>query len=368
MKKIGTISLNINTDDLNYGAILHSYAFQQVLKRYPNIDTEIIDYKGPELCKLNLKYPTLGYIKQRNWYLTVLSLIRFISHAKRFQKFKSFQRKMLEVSTLQYDQDTLAKAVLDYDTVVCESDVIWASGITQPGLDPALFLALPSMLNKKRVAYSASMANGAYTRNEELDFQTYLKGFSAISCRESYAAKYVSKLTGMKADWVLDPVMLLDTADYDKLHLKPIIKQPYILLYFPIEWNRNVVNVVKAYAKKKGLKLVELSRYPWDKMSHKTITDAGVEEFLSLIKYANVVFSNSFHAVCFSILYKKDFYAFSRRTGKKIEDFCNRLDLGERFVQGEFVEKDSINYDLVYKQLRELKKASIDYIEKNIID
>ena len=43
--KVGTLSLNINTDDLNYGAMLHSWAFQQVLKQQECVQsTEIIDY------------------------------------------------------------------------------------------------------------------------------------------------------------------------------------------------------------------------------------------------------------------------------------------------------------------------------------
>ena len=41
---IGTLSLNINTHDLNYGAMLHSWAFQQFLIKKYAVRTEVIDY------------------------------------------------------------------------------------------------------------------------------------------------------------------------------------------------------------------------------------------------------------------------------------------------------------------------------------
>lgn len=36
--KVGTISLNINAPDFNYGAMLHSWAFQQFLKKLDCVD------------------------------------------------------------------------------------------------------------------------------------------------------------------------------------------------------------------------------------------------------------------------------------------------------------------------------------------
>ena len=47
---IGTISINFNAPDFNYGAILHSWAFQQYLIKSGLAEkTEIIDFKMPKV-------------------------------------------------------------------------------------------------------------------------------------------------------------------------------------------------------------------------------------------------------------------------------------------------------------------------------
>jgi len=128
------------------------------------------------------------------------------------------------------------------------------------------------------------------------------------------------------------------------------------------------VKFVKEYAKKRKLKVVELSRYPWEVFRHKTILDAGIEDFLSLIANAEVVFSNSFHAVCFSLLFEKEFYAFSRKTGRKIEDICNVVGLDNRFITSNgYICTEKINWEDINKNLDNCRQHSLRFIERNIV-
>ena len=367
MKRIGVISLNINTDDLNYGALLHSYAFQQFLSRYNGIYSEIIDYKGPSIEVQNLKYPTLSLLIKKKYYVAMMSVLRFFSHAKRYEKFKTFIEEYCIISNTSYNQKALDEDELDYDIVVCESDVIWSPNITQPGFDKAFFLASESMKKKRRVAYAASLANALFSAEQEKEFISLLSNVESISCRESYAAEYVHQLVGRDVACVLDPVLLLKDEDYSKFIKERIIDEPYILLYLPIEYNRTTVKKVRRYAKEKGLRIIEVSSYPFDMIHHKVIRDAGIEEFLSLIKNAEIVISNSFHAVCFSVIFKKEFYAFTRKTGRKIEDICTRLGLEDRFVKNELIERPAIDYDEINLRLERYREESINYIEKKII-
>lgn len=189
------------------------------------------------------------------------------------------------------------------------------------------------MEKKHKVSYAASMANAELTTKQEEELKELVKDLDVISCRETYSAKKVERLRGRKVWCVVDPVLLLDKDDYIPLLENTKNKKRYVLLYMPIQYNVKIVIQVRQYAKKHGLKIIEISEYPFDRILHKTIRDASVGEFLGLIKNAEVVFSNSFHAVCFSIIFKKDFYVFSRRTGRKIEDICTRLDLNDRFIK-----------------------------------
>lgn len=366
--KIGTISLNINTDDLNYGAILHSFAFQKVLDSL-HVQNEIIDYVTPSLEKHNLKYPTLNYLKRRKYYLTLTSLLRIRSHAVRYEKFKRFQKENLRVSALAYSLASLSNANLEYDTVVCESDVIWAPSFFAGSFDPAFFLALPSMKSMYKASYAASMANADLSAQQIKELYNLIKGIDAISVRETYARDLIQKNYNLPVECVLDPTLLLSQEDYSKITAKKLVKEPYVLLYFPLGYSTKIIRIVREYAKNKNLKVVECSRYPWDKVFHETILDAGVEEWLSLIKHAETIFSNSFHAACFSMIFEKDFYAFSRKTGRKIGDLCCRVGHGieERYITDDFKVASPINYKEVNQQLERLRTHSLNFIMKNIL-
>ena len=96
----------------------------------------------------------------------------------------------------------------------------------------------------------------------------------------------------------------------------------------------------------------------------KCIGDAGIEEFLSAINYADVVFTNSFHAICFSILFNVQFYAFSRAYAGKVKDICKVFGLENRFfVDDNFVEQKLIDYEEVNMRYEQLKEHSIHWLE-----
>ena len=63
--KAGIISLNINTEDLNHGAMLHSWAFQTYLKTRQGLDSEIIDYTTPRAYGMDLRHPVWCHLKNK---------------------------------------------------------------------------------------------------------------------------------------------------------------------------------------------------------------------------------------------------------------------------------------------------------------
>lgn len=332
--RVATLSLNINTHDLNYGALLHGWATQQVLRRMEGVtETTVIDYLPPLVEHMNRKYPQLYYLGQRRFKTCVTSSLRIVSHARKYEKFQQFIAKNMTVTPKQYTQKTLNEATLDYDAIVCESDVIWSPHMFRGKFDRAFFMALDSMKDKRRIAYAASLGNGDLTQAQKEEFRQLLRSVDEISVRERFAVGFVRRYTDKPVAHVVDPVLLLRAEDYRGILAPRKVKQPYALIYFPLEYNAGIIRQAKQYARDRGLRVVELSRYPWDRLlCDEVYTDAGPEEFLSLIAGAEVVFSNSFHAVCFSLLFEREFFAFTRKTGKKIADICQLVGLPDRFV------------------------------------
>lgn len=363
--KIGTISININTINHNYGAILHSWAFQQVLLKYfDNIETELIDYIPRYMENANQKYPVLSYYK-KGLRDTLLWTIYAYSNAKKYNKVKPFIEENFIKTAKTYDESSLEKANLDYDVLICESDVIWDPNHYDSGFEKAFFLALDSMKDKKRISYAASLGNAEFTEAEKNEYIELLKNVDYISVREKYAAEFTANLIPEQVEYVLDPTLLLDENDYCHITHDRIIKEKYLLIYFPLEYNEKLIKQAIEYAKMNGLKVVEISRYIWNKFRHKVYDTASVEEFLSLIKYAEVIFTNSFHGVCFSVVFEKEFYAFTRKTGKKIRDICDTFELMDRFSEdGIFRECSPIDYEIVNSILNKKRKQSMQYLRK----
>lgn len=360
---IGTLSLNINTHDLNYGAMLHSWAFQQFLIKKYAVRTEVIDYITIIFEDKNLKYPFIDSLKNCKFRDFILQIIKTKNHCIRYNKFRSFISNNFIVSKKQYTQKSLNDSTLNYDTIICESDVIWSLDFFQGEFDKSFFCALDSMKETKNIIYAASMANAYLNKEKETELKILLENLKYISCRESYATEYVEKLINRKIEHVLDPTLLLSEEDYTAITAPRQIQEKYLLIYMPVGNNKLVVDSAELYAKKHNLKIIEISSSLRNIFRHKVIADAGIEEFLSFIKNAEIIFSDSFHAVCFSIIFKKQFYAFSRNTGKKIEDICNEFNLSNRFISNKFIENKNIDYKDVYVILNKKREKSIQYLD-----
>lgn len=67
--------------------------------------------------------------------------------------------------------------------------------------------------------------------------------------------------------------------------------------------------------------------------------------------------------MCFSIIFKKQFYAFSRKYAGKVRDICKIFDLSNRYFEDDnFIEQKKINYNEVYKKYKKMQKESQDWI------
>lgn len=367
--RIGTLSLNINTEDLNYGALLHSWAFVAFLEKNSMAENvEVIDYLTPQLEQFNRKHPVFSYIKMRRWRSAIKLMFSFLSYKKRLIKFEDFIETNMKISPKTYTRERLLNSQLDYDCLICESDVIWSPRFFKGKLDDTFFLALDSMKEKKKIIYAASTANADFKDDELMAFRKLIQFPDYVSCRENYGAALIKQCGRKDVVTVVDPVLLLDKEDYKEITANRLIDKKYLLLYIPLNYDSRYQKAAHNYAKKHGLKVVEISYYTWHSFFHKVMPDVGIQEFLSLIKNAEVVFTNSFHAVCFACLFHRQFYAFDRKTGRKTKDLCERLGLLQNYMEiDHFHECDDIDFVQVDQRLQNERMESVRWLENAII-
>lgn len=366
--KAGIISINLHTRKLNYGAVLHSWYFRQLLRtRYGFDDCEIVDYLTPEMEKEDVR---ASFAKEMSGkYPGPLSVPVRLAFNRRFKKFERFFGKHMRVSEKQYTHAAFGGDRLPYDMLFFESDVIWSPHYFNGSFDPAYFGAFPAMQGMKKIVYSASMGDAMLDDAHRSALKDLLRYPDAISMRETYATQLVSALTDKPVCDVVDPVLLADEADFDPITAKRLVKEDYVLVYFPIKPNKFTRDCALKYAAKRGLKVVEVSDRPYDFRFCRTFASAGIEEFVSLVRNASAVFCNSLHGVCLSLVFHKEFYACERNGGMKYLDLCRKFGLEERYVvKDAYRELEPINWEKTENIRRGLRENSLKWLDSAIKD
>ncbi|MBO7214972.1 MAG: polysaccharide pyruvyl transferase family protein, partial [Clostridia bacterium] len=337
-KKVGIVTVHKNT---NYGANLQVFASYKYLNGL-GFDCKIVDYTIPEHEKSNYLF---SWLKQswdgetnksfsRKIKLGIALILSANWKRKRLKSFRSFRKN--EVRLTKTVNEIADVNSLDIDTVVCGSDQIWNPDIIG-SINPMFFGDIRGIKNK--IAYAPSVGKEKYIDSDELKVKNLLEKLDYISVREEDTAKYLSTLTDKKIETVCDPVFLLDKIEYDKVLSKRKIKGDYVLLYSVIH-NEELTRVAQDYAAKRGLKLVEICSAKEKGAKHKQILTYGPAEFLSALKYAKTIFTNSFHGTAFSLIFEKDFYVFNNKSrGSIITNVLSKAGALERLISSN-VESD----------------------------
>jgi len=354
----------------NYGASLQEYALLKFLSDN-GFNTQTINYT-PDYLSGHFNFLAVENPKWKKNFLTKLIYVLLkapvkLSNYPRKISFDQFHKKYIKETDQNYkNYEQLKNNPPTADYYICGSDQIW-NPIFQNGKDPSFYLTFVPE-NKKKISYAASFATESIPNYLTNFVKTNINNLDAVSVREESGNNILRNLGITKAKTVLDPVFLLDQNQWDELIDKPL-EENYILIY-DFENNPLIKNIAQSLKNKFNLKIITLNKninYADKKYYHK-----GPKEFLSLIKYADYVLANSFHAVAFSIIFKKIFFVFNRKIkiNTRMRDLLELLDLREcminNFENYKALSDKKINYDKVYGILDDRIKFSKEFLLNNI--
>ena len=280
-------------DHNNYGAVLQSYALQKIL-----------EINGAAVY--HLRFPSTKV--EENAPTPCHPLIKKIGEHGRIrdQRFASFRDKYLNVK--EYCPETLSGT----DVFITGSDQVFNPTI--PGWDSRYLLQFAG--NAPKVSYAASFGESPDEKFSGL-FKAGLEDFSSISVREKSGVQIVKALTGKDANCVLDPVFLIPSEEWERIasesSLELSASKPYILL-IAVQNDLSVYNEWKSLAEKRGLELRIISPSLFLPAGFESWSGVGVEDFLKLLQNAEEVATSSFHALAFSIIFRKKFHILSPQT------------------------------------------------------
>lgn len=347
MKQVGLLTFH---DTTNFGSWLQTFALYTKVKQL-GYTIEVIDYK----CKgIELRE------KMTPERIRTSSIESIVLQIKKQIVFYVYSKRYLKISKKKYTRENISTVQKKYKLYLLGSDLVWDLNITYNDTTYMFdFLDADAV----RCAYAASSGRESIPFSQRDIFKKYLKNFNEISVRESGMVKDIGDLLKIKVNHVCDPTWLLEFDEWKGLIKKKTIKEKYVLLYF-IDGRGNLSRLAKKYAKKNGLKILAINRdYNIDLKDE--INPVSVKEFLSLIFYAEKIFTASYHGMMFSMLFNKQFAFYPFAPATRMQSVANMFGLEKMNIESpEFDLEAKINYSSVNKKMMEFRAESIKTLEE----
>lgn len=306
--KIGIITCQNAT---NHGARLQCYALVHWLHKQGHV-IEVIDYRPSSSLDKQLWYCPGFSIKE--WIKLFLHYPLRRSRIKRRLYFDAFSSKYIPLTKhIYYSIDDLRNNPPIADMYIAGSDQIWNTTLSN-GLDPAYYLDFGSV-DIRRESFSASFATGNLKPGTESFVKEQLKRFDKITVREQSALSILKSL-GFEGSQQEDPVFLLSTSEWDEIVDGTGAGEKYVLVY-DFCHDKKIKEEALRISKEKGLKIISICHSNLS-YADKNYMYAGPETFVSLIKNASFVISNSFHGTAFAMIYGVPFKVLDRPDGLNI--------------------------------------------------
>lgn len=357
--KISTITCH---NVYNHGASLQAYALSAYLCSLGH-EVEIINYR-PDLQNAQPFYTSVPQhydrFGLRQAYI-VAKLPSRVREAKRRKAFDLFTQQYMPIgSTIYTNLDALSANPPAADLYIAGSDQIWN---TELRTDAAFYLDFGPK-ETKRISYAASFATTQLREGTEDFVKSQLANFDEISVREESGINILQSL-GYSGTLVVDPVFLLSREHWERIASEDGCGECYILVY-DFERGGPIETIAKRLARLMGCKIYSIG-FEGKRYTHRDFVTYGPSSFVSLIRNAACVVSNSFHATAFSMIFQKNFFVVNRTDGLNVRmsDLLSRYGLSDRLIDVNATDKrltSNIDYTNVQPILHQHIAQSKDFI------
>lgn len=366
MKQFGVVSYNIYCNFTNYGSALQSWALTQAIGKLGHI-AKLVDYCPDILTDKDPLNPFENMWDKDEESRRMCELTMPAIHTN-YEKFNRFYHEKFHKTQKKYTSTNFNDIIADeqIDGFVCGSDTIFCPD--EFGVDDGYYANYDCMRGNA-VAYAASFGDPHFTDETYPILNNRLKNFKAFGLRENLMIPYVKEHTSVSVQKVVDPTLLLTSEDYDQIAEERIIPERYLLLYAR-RYNPIMTEYAEKLAKENRWKIIDISlRATNAERGHQMFYEAGVEEFLSLVKYAEYVVTNSFHGMIFSVQYRRPFVIFSReQCDTKIEELLEMFGLSDRMlVSGSETFRIHIDYDAVHNNIGAARNVSLHFLNEELM-
>lgn len=296
------------------------------------------------------------------------------------EKFYNFRERFLPM-TKEFKSANRLTATNDFfDGFIVGSDQVWNPMWTRKNRF-VYFLDFAAD-NKLKISYAASFGTKKmqFSPRESKKIAKLLNRFDAISIREKSALQVLNSwlLSDIPCVWCLDPTLLLDKADYQQIIDEDSLlelPQKYIAHYFVSDYcNLNKLeDNPKLEAISQSLRLPLVSARGKDEVfdGKACFKCSSIGNWLNIIKNSEIFVTDSFHGVCFAVIFKKKFF-YVDKLGDLNERILSLFEIlglrGKIYENFEQIESDIQNRDLeidyvqVYENLDAQREKSMEFL------
>lgn len=271
------------------------------------------------------------------------------------------------------------------DMFVVGSDVVWNYDVC--GKQSGHFFYLDFVKNsKKKIAYASSLGSGP-SNNIEYEglAKYYLDKFDAISVREENAVQIFKQNYHLNVEQVMDPVFLCDIRYYlQAINESKVQESRKILTTYFLGPNAKKREVILALSKMLNLEYRNLYNPNEDtaklemRLGLPLLKNVSVEDWLYYMKKCDFYIGDSYHGLCFALIFKKPFIILVDRhlpSRNRFDSLLNLIGLEDRMAYLDSPMEDilkiadkQINYSKIEQYLIQYKNKSYTWLKEALRD
>ena len=345
--KIGILTFHYSNN--NFGALLQTYAIQTAISQLVNKEVKVIDF-NPNSSN-GLKEGIFQMIRK------ILG-IRFSFFRNRFLNIQKF--------------DKLRNLNKYFSTFVVGSDQVWRYRVNHDHLKNYFFDFVND--DKNKISYAASFGLDTWGGDSEItnEIKTLAQRFNSVSVREDSGIEICKKQFKTNSVRVLDSTLLIAKSKYDEL----IIKHDHnalddtILSYMLLDDSADKRSFFRKFAKNNNLIFKSIKGKKLSNRYDFWIFNS-IHKWLFYIKNSELVVTDSFHCVVFSIIFNKNFIVLSnpKRGLTRIENILKLIKMEHKLIYNLNEVNDSIiandfNYEKINMIIDKHRQSSLNFLNE----
>ena len=343
----------------NYGAIMQCYALQSYLTSVGH-NVKIINYKPRQYDN-----SFCNFLRHRKF----LNLGEYIDAQKKENALIPFRRNHLNLTDRLYTYSSISEIASQFDLIISGSDQVTNPAFLMFGegngiISPAYFLGF--RFEGKRIGYALSFGCVTYPEEARKVASTYIGTFDSISVRESSGIDIVESMGRDDVEVVPDPTLLMKSQFYHSLaddFSFSYTNKSYVYSFFISYIHDRKVLINRVLGKENIIWNNENGEYT-------------MQGWLSNIKHAEYVITDSFHCVVMCLKLHKPFVVVTEQQGNvgmndRLYTLLNRLGLSAQIYYKEDVPICTFdwNYDwtIVDTKLKSYSLIGENFLKRTLI-